>query len=173
MRMQKIRSAMLSALLCAAGAGASAQTLLSADWATSACEAWNRDAVLTDKLAESGWAANDKGRGFKVMQLYRRDCGQKPSAEMRIAFKGGKALCVYGGKVETAALDTGADYVMSADTARWVEMGRGDYGPMRAMMFGRLHFVGPKMEAMGNMEPFENFLRLAGKVPGKADSCPE
>jgi putative sterol carrier protein len=61
---------------------------------------------------------------------------------------------------------------MSAETARWLEMGRGEYGPMRAMMFGRLAFVGPKMEAMSNMGPFESFLLLVGKVPGDTSSCP-
>ncbi len=98
--------------------------------------------------------------------------GAAPTAELRIALKGDKALCVYGGKVETTQLDRSAAYVMSAETARWVEMGRGDYGPMRAMMFGRLEFVGPKMEAMGNIGPFANFLLLVGKVPGSAQSCP-
>jgi putative sterol carrier protein len=160
-------------LLALASGTAGAQTvLMSEQWAAAACTAWNQDAVLTDQLAESGWAANDKGRGFKIMQLYRSDCGNRSTAEMRIAQKDGKALCVYGGKVQGQSLDAGADYVMSAETARWLEMGRGDYGPMRAMMFGRLQFQGPKMEAMSNMAPFENFLRLVGKVPGSTDSCP-
>jgi putative sterol carrier protein len=164
---------MAGALLCAASFAASAQTvLMSSEWASGACAVWNKDPVLTDKLVESGWASNDEGRGYKVMQLYRRDCGERPSAEMRIASTNGKALCVYGGKVESAQLKGSADYVMSADTARWLEMGRGDYGPMRAMMFGRLHFVGPKLEAMGNMGPFENFLLLVGKVPGDSAACP-
>ena len=106
------------------------------------------------------------------VQVFRTDCAPRPTAEMRIALKADKAMCVYGGKVETAQPDVDADYVMSATTARWVEMGRGDYGPMKAMMFGRLEFSGPKMEAMGNMGPFENFLLLVGKVPGGTQACP-
>jgi putative sterol carrier protein len=43
---------------------------------------------------------------------------------------------------------------------------------MKAMMFGRLNFEGPKMEAMGNMGPFANFLLLVGKVPGDWAACP-
>ena len=170
----KIRPASLAVALAAAVAGPAAAepVLMSAEWAQAACLAWNGDAVLTDKLAESGWVKNDKGRGHKVMQLFRTDCGARPTAELRIASKDGKALCVYGGKVETAQLDAGADYVMSATTARWGEMGRGEYGPMKAMMFGRLEFSGPKMEAMGNMGPFENFLLLVGKVPGNTQTCP-
>jgi putative sterol carrier protein len=51
-------------------------------------------------------------------------------------------------------------------------MGKGEYGPMRAMMFGRLGFDGPMMEAMRNMGPFENFLLLVGKVTGDTATCP-
>lgn len=151
---------------------AAAPVLMSAEWAKDACEAWNKDPVLTDKLVESGWVKNDAGRGFKVMGVYRSDCGSTPTAELRVSLKDGKAMCVYGGAPETAKLDSAADYVMKAETARWVEMGKGDYGPMKAMMLGRLGFDGPMMEAMGNMGPFENFLLLVGKVPGETASCP-
>ncbi len=151
---------------------AAAPVLMSAEWAKDACEAWNKDPVLTDKLVESGWVKNDAGRGFKVMGVYRSDCGSTPTAELRVALKEGKAMCVYGGAPETAKLDSGADYVMKAETVRWVEMGKGEYGPMKAMMFGRLGFDGPMGEAMGNMGPFENFLLLVGKVPGETTSCP-
>jgi len=168
-------AAPVALLFALAGGPALAQppVLMSADWGRAACEAWNKDATLTDKLAESGWAKNDLGRGFKVMHVYRSDCGGKATAEMRIALKAEKAQCVYGGAVQTAKLDDSADYVMSAETARWLEMGRGEYGPMRAMMFGRLAFAGPKMEAMGNMGPFESFLLLVGKVNASAVSCPQ
>ncbi len=145
--------------------------LMSGDWTKGLCQAWNAEPVLTGKLAESGWVKNDKGRGFKVIQIYRTDCGKKPTAEVRIALKDGKAACVYGGAAETAKLDMSADYVMDADTPRWEEMGRGEYGPMRAMMFGRLSFDGPMGEAMGNMGPFEAFLMLVGKVPYNVSTC--
>lgn len=153
---------------------AAAQTpvLMSPQWAEQACEAWNKEPKLTGALFESGWIKNDAGRGFKVMELYRGDCGQTPTAEMRVAAKDDKAICVYGGAVQTAQLDSGADYVMSADTPRWLEMGKGDYGPMRAMMLGRLDFSGPKLEAMGNMGPFSSFLLLVGKVQSDPSRCP-
>lgn len=63
------------------------------------------------------------------------------------------------------------DYTMHATTERWNQMGAGEYGPMKAMMFGRLEFTGPKMEAMSVMDPFEAFLRLPGKVAGDK-ACP-
>ena len=52
------------------------------------------------------------------------------------------------------------------------DWGKGEYGPMAAMMFGRLGFDGPMLEAMGNMGPFESFLLLVGKVPSETGSCP-
>ena len=79
---------------------------MSADWAKQACDAWNADPVLTGELAKSGWIENDAKRGFKVMQIYRTDCPNSPRVEMRVAMKDGKAMCVYGGKVETARSST-------------------------------------------------------------------
>ena len=148
-----------------------APVLMSSEWAKSACDAWNADTVLTDKLTD--WLKNDKGRGYKVMQIYRSDCENSPKVEMRIENKDGKAWCAYGGMAEHKELDSGADYLMHADTKRWQEMGAGEYGPMKAMMFSRLKFSGPKMEAMGNMGPFGNFLMLVGKVDSDASSCPQ
>ena len=149
-----------------------APAAMSPHWAQAMCTAWNAEPVLTDKLVESGWIRNDAGRGHKTMQIYRADCSNSARIEMRIALQSDKARCVAGGAASAAALDGGADYLMWADTARWREMGAGDYGPMRAMMFGRLNFEGPRMEAMGNMGPFESFLLLVGKVPGDWGACP-
>ena len=165
------------ALLAALGATASAAAwsdepaFMSGARAVAACAAWNQGPILTQDLVKSGWIKNDKGRGFKVLQVYRSDCGKLPTAELRVALKDGKAECVFGGPVETLTLDKGADYVMHATTERWKQMGAGEYGAMKAMMLGRLSFSGPYGEAMGNMGPFGNFLLLAGKVPGSA-ACP-
>lgn len=155
-----------------AGAAQASPVLMSPEWAAQACDAWNAEDQLTQGLSESGWTDNDKGRGFKILQIYRTDCEESPHVELRIVKKDGKAWCEYGGAVETQSLDFGADYIMHAETYRWEEMGRGEYGPMRAMMFGRLKFQGPKMEAMGNMGPFESFLMLPGKVENDVSRCP-
>ena len=160
-----------AAAMLAAGSALAAPGLMSDEWAREACTAWNADATLTNKLQESGWIANDKKRGYKVLQIYRKDCRDAPRVELRIASKDGKAMCVAAGK-SASTLDFDADYAMSAETARWLEMGRGEYGPMRAMMFGRLSFDGPMGEAMGNMGPFSSFLLLVGKVPSEAEGCP-
>ena len=168
-----LRLAATSLFAAATGAAlAQGSPAMSAAWAQSMCSAWNADATLTGQLVESGWIKNDGGRGFKAMQVYRADCPKSPRIELQVALKGDKAQCTYGGAAKTDKLDGGADYLMWAETSRWKEMGAGEYGPMKAMMFGRLNFEGPKMEAMGNMGPFGNFLLLVGKVPGDWAACP-
>lgn len=149
---------------------AHASPLMSSDWAAKACESFNSNPILTTELGEK-WIKNNGGRGYKIIHMYRTDCGDKFKVEMKIVPQGGKAICAYGGKVVHTQLNDDMDYVMHAETKRWNEMGAGEYGPMRAMMFGRLKFDGPKGEAMSVMGPFEQFLLLPGKVPGDS-ACP-
>ena len=146
--------------------------LMSADWAEQACKAWNEDPILTNDLYESGWVNNNLDRGYKVIILYRTDCPESKRAELKINAVEGKAECVYGGKVIDATVDKRADYIMHANTRRWIEMGTGKYGPMKAMLLRRLKFKGPKVEAMGNMGPFKNFLLLTGTVSSDTAACP-
>ncbi len=167
----KIAACGLALIMGAASAGE--PVLMSGEWGPAACDAWNSDPVLTGELVESGWIRNDKGRGYKVMQVFRSDCGERPTVELRVSLQDGQARCVYGGPVQTGELDGGADYVMHAKTSRWLEMGAGEYGPMKGMMLGRLSFSGPYGEAMGNMGPFSNFLLLVGKVPSDSATCPK
>ena len=157
-------------LLAGFASGANAAPLMSAEWATQACSYWNTNPALTTELAER-WAKNDGGRGYKVIHMYRTDCGENTKVEMTISTKGGKTTCVYAGPIQHASMNYDMDYTMHAETKRWREMGAGEYGTMRAMMFGRLKFDGPKGEAMKVMGPFEQFLLIPGKVPGD-DACP-
>ncbi|MEO5694758.1 MAG: SCP2 sterol-binding domain-containing protein [Usitatibacter sp.] len=169
---QIVRWTALAAIAVASSAMA-APVLMSAEWAAEACRAWNADAGLTGALYESGWAANNKNRAQKILRMARADCKESPQVELQIAVLDRQAHCVAGVPASAPPLDLDVDYLMTAQTARWMEMGRGEYGPMRAMMFGKLSFEGPMIEAMGNMGPFEGFLRLVGKVPGDTASCPK
>jgi putative sterol carrier protein len=146
--------------------------MMSIEYIKQFCGAWNADELMTKGLADSEWIDNDGDKGFKIIQLYRNDCPDSPHVEMQFERQNNKAMCVYAGKVENPELDRSADYEMYADTNRWVEIGNGDYGPMKAMMFGRLKFKGPKIEAMGNMGPFKNFLLLFGHFPSDPTVCP-
>ena len=90
----------LSYLLAAAGLvsiSAQAAPLMSAEWAVQACQAWNNNPILANELAEK-WIKNDASRGYKVIQMYRTDCGEDTKVEMTISAKEGKALCTYAGK---------------------------------------------------------------------------
>lgn len=148
-------------------------------WAQQACNAWNKNAVLTTNLgskSSSKWIRNDAGRGYKILQMYRSQCGAKTKIQMTIADKAGKAMCVYAGKPDGKKLNMSVDYVMNATDRNWTCMGRGSFGcgAMGAMMSGKLKFSGPKVEAMKVMGPFASFLRLAGAVPGKKGAtCPK
>ncbi len=167
MKYASIAAVLLTAF---AGAAQAAPAMMSAEWTAQACDAWNKDAQLTSGLADK-WIKNDAGRGYKIIHLYRTDCGEATQTELKIVSKDGKSMCVYGGAVQNAKMDYAVDYTMHATTEKWDEMGAGEYGPMKAMMFGRLKFTGPKMEAMSVMGPFEAFLKLPGKIPGDK-ACP-
>lgn len=141
---------------------------MSAQWARSAVVAWNDEPALTDELFESGWVTNTKdGRGFKTIEIYREDCPESPHVQLRMEAKENRAVAVYGGEVT----DDDPDYLMWAKTEKWIEMGKGEYGPMKAMTFRRLKFKGPMWEAMKNMGPFSAFLLLPGKIDADFETC--
>ncbi len=152
---------------------AQAATFMSADWAAEACKAWNQQDKLLEGLG-GDWIKNDAGRGYKVIHMYRSSCKNSPQVELVISNEGGKAKCTYGGAVKHEKLDYDVDYLMYADDDDWVCMGKGSWGcgPMGAMTTGKLKFNGPKMEAMGVMGPFGEFLELTGKIPSDRKACP-
>jgi hypothetical protein len=53
-----------------------------------------------------------------------------------------------------------------AEAARWLEMGKSEYGPHNAMMLCRPGFEDPKMEPLGSIT------LIIGKVPGGGDMVP-
>jgi putative sterol carrier protein len=160
----------LSATLGCTSLTAQSAVFMSDAWAEQTCAAWNKNATLTSELGD--WAKNDDGRGFKTIQMYRDKCGLSTKVELKIASKDGKAICTYGGAVTNASPDYGVDYLMHATDENWTCMGKGECKAMGAMMTGKLKFSGPKMEAMGVMGPFNEFLALTGTVGGDMGSCP-
>ena len=143
-------------------------------WAKKTCDAWNKNSTLTTGLAE--WSKNNKDRGYKLIQIYRTQCGTKSKIQLNIVNKGGKAICTYGGKPDGKKVDYDVDYLMHASDKDWTCMGKASFGcgAMGAMMSGKLQFKGPKVEAMGVMGPFGGFLELTGAVAGtKGKTCPK
>ncbi len=162
-------------LLAAAAASAHADTFMDDKWAQQVCSQWNQNQTLTTDLGgKDGWVANNGGKGYKALQMYRDGCGASTRVELDIAPKDGKAMCVYAGPVKTTKLNSSVDYLMHASDADWTCMGKGSWGcgAMGAMMSGKLQFEGPKMEAANVMGPFGDFLLLTGKVASSKSSCP-
>jgi len=154
--------------------GAMAAEFMDKNWAKKTCQAWNKNATLTKGLAK--WATNNKDRGYKLIQIYRTQCNSKSKIQLNIVNKGGKAVCVYGGKPDGKKVDHDVDYLMHANDDDWTCMGKGSFGcgAMGAMMSGKLKFKGPKGEAMSVMSPFGAFLELTGAVAGtKGKICPK
>ena len=162
-----ILTAALVALPFSANAG-----FMDASWAKQACDAWNGSATLTNELG-GDWASNDGGRGYKLIQMYREQCGADSKVQLNITNKDGKAICTYGGKPDGKAVDNSMDYLMHATDEDWTCMGEGSFGcgAMGAMTTGKLKFDGPKMEAMGVMGPFNAFLKLTGTIGGEKGAC--
>jgi putative sterol carrier protein len=162
----KVALTSLAIGLLSATAAHAGTPYMSAEWAAQACQSWNATPALANELGAK-WIKNDKGRGYKIIHMFRTDCGVDTKVELKIVPQGGKALCTYGGKVVDANLDYDVDYQMHATTSNW----KSDMNPATAMLFGNLKFDGPKLEAMSVMGPFKGFMTLASKVPGDA-ACP-
>ncbi|MDX5930222.1 SCP2 sterol-binding domain-containing protein [Acidiphilium acidophilum] len=151
----------------APAAMAAKPVFMSPQWATQLCTAWNRTPQLTKGLG-GGWAQNTGAKRYKIITLSDSICKVSAPIELKIAPKNGLAECIYGGALTATSLDYSHDYSMWATTANWMDMG----SPMTAMMFGRLNFKGPKLEAMRNMGPFGGFLHLVPTVPASFKYCP-
>ncbi|AAC06410.1 SCP2 sterol-binding domain-containing protein [Aquifex aeolicus] len=140
---------------------------MDAEWAKQFCEVWNNTPELVEKLGKSeSWTEVPERKLF----LYRKDCGPEKQIQLTIKNENGRAVCVYGGWKKDEKTDN--DFLMYADTKRWLEMGRKEYGPMKAMLFGRLKFEGPRFVAMKNMGPFEAFLDKIDEVEADTSRCP-
>ncbi|MCS7263154.1 MAG: SCP2 sterol-binding domain-containing protein [Aquificaceae bacterium] len=137
------------------------------EYAKALCELWNKTPQLSEQLGKSeSWMSATERRLF----IYREECGDSRQIQLTIRNEGGRAQCVYGGPAKDRRGKE--DFLMYAETRRWLEMGKKEYGPMKAMMLNRLKFEGPKGVAMKNMGPFEAFLDMVDNAPHDASRCP-
>jgi putative sterol carrier protein len=111
------------------------------------------------ELVASGWAGNDGGRGFKVIQIVVE--GTDMTAELHLDGTG--KIVKYNRGLPTK-VNFDFDYKMTSTKDGWAEMATGKNGPMYHMtpFVGALSFEGPMKEAMGNMGPFAQFLIVIG-----------
>jgi len=150
-----------------------AGSFMDSQWADTLCQDWNQSETLTTELVGDRWIGNSGDKGYKVIQMYRDECGPESRVELQVTEKDGKAICTYGGPAKTKQLDESVDYLMHATDEHWTCMGEGRFGcgAMGAMMSGKLQFAGPKMEAADVVEPFNAFLQLTAEPEGNT-SCP-
>ena len=154
----------------------SASDFMDASWAKNMCSQWNQNAGLSQQLGGETWVDNNAGRGYKLIQLYRTECGASTKIQLTIKNQQGKAICTYGGKPNNQALDSKVDYVLHAKDKHWVCIGAGKFGcgAAGALSTGKLQLKGSMAEVKSVMQPFSTFLKLVGQVPGKkgAEHCP-
>ena len=153
------------------------------EWAELVCQTWNENDVLgrelgllpSDGVVGTQWIANDGGRGYKVIQLYRTECGAASKVQLTIINKGDNAFCQYGGRPDGKILDIEMDYIMHASDSDWdcIINAKWGCGAMGAIISGKLKLEGPKLEVMNTVEPFARFLRLLGTVKGDKKACGE
>ena len=153
--------------LAIVGGAFAVDVFMGPEYAKELCDVWNNTPKLTDELGKSeSWTAVPERKLF----IYREDCSAEKQIQLTIKNEDGKAKCIYGGPAKDKRGKD--DFLMYAPTNRWEEMGRGEYGPMKAMMLRRLKFEGLKGVAMKNMGPFEAFLTAIGKPSYDASKCP-
>jgi len=155
---------------------ANANDFMDTSWAQNLCSQWNKNATLSQQLGGATWVDNNAGRGYKLIQLYRTECGSSTKIQITIKNQKGKAICTYGGKPNSKTLNSKVDYVMHAKDKHWTCIGAGKFGcgAAGALSTGKLQLKGPIGEAKRVMQPFSTFLKLVGQVPGKkgVEHCP-
>lgn len=149
---------------------------MDANWAKKICNQWNKSHTLSKQLAGDAWVANNAGRGYKLIYMYRSECGASSKVQLTIQDQDGKAVCSYGGLPDGKSLNSKVDYVLHAKDKHWSCMGAGKFGcgVAGAISTGKLKLSGPKAEAKSVINPFGSFLKLAGQIPGNKgkEHCP-
>lgn len=169
-----LKKIVFGAVLVLSSSTVTADVFMDEAWAAKLCDAWNGNSALTDDLAKDDWMKNN-ARGYKLIQMYREECGESSLVQLKIEERGSQAICATGGLPDGQKLSKKVDYRLSAKDKHWQEMQAGTYGPLKAMMFGYMTLQGPYDEAMYNMKPFTEFLRVAGAIPGDMgpNNCPK
>jgi len=121
-------------------------TFLSEDWIKAYAEEWNKNENLKDAL---------KKFSAKI-KYYIDDLNQPP---VFIEVKNGEVID-YG-----IANGEKYDFEMWANLDDWKILATGQMGPKAAMLTKKLKFKGSMIKAMKYMSPFEESLKMMGRVP--------
>ncbi len=119
---------------------------LTEEWIKLYSEEWNKNEKLKNDL---------KSFSAKI-KYYIQDSNQPP---VFIEVKNGEVVN-YG-----LADDSKYDFEMWATLDNWKILATGQMGPKAAMLTKKLNFKGSMIKAMKYMSPFEESLRMMGKIP--------
>ncbi len=119
---------------------------LTEEWIKLYSEEWNRNEKLKNDL---------KSFSAKI-KYYIQDINQPP---VFIEVKNGEVVD-YG-----LADNSKYDFEMWATLDNWKILATGQMGPKAAMLTKKLNFKGSMIKAMKYMSPFEESLRMMGKIP--------
>ncbi len=119
---------------------------LSEEWIKQYAEEWNRNEKLKEGLKK-----------FSATIKYYIEGSDQPPVYIKVE----------KGEVKEAGLapDMKYDFEMWATPEDWKVLATGEMGPKAAMLTKKLKFKGSMITAMKYMGPFEESLRMMGKVP--------
>lgn len=119
---------------------------LSTEWIKAYQNEWNRNEKLKQDL-----------KNFTASIKYYID-GKEEEAVHLIVENG---VAVESGKADNRKYD----FEMWATYKDWQTLAKGEMGPKAAMLTKKLKFKGSMITAMKYMGPFEESLRMMGKIP--------
>ncbi len=120
-------------------------TFLSEDWIKAYAEEWNRNESLKNALKK-----------FSAKIKYYIDDIQQPPVFIEV--KNGEVVN-YG-----LADNSKYDFEMWATLDDWKTLATGQMGPKAAMLTKKLKFKGSMIKAMKYMAPFEESLKMMGRI---------
>ncbi|MGC9007261.1 MAG: SCP2 sterol-binding domain-containing protein [Sulfurihydrogenibium sp.] len=120
---------------------------LSEEWINLYKEEWNKNEKLKDGL-----------KTFSAKIKYYIE-GQEDKAVHLVVENG---IAIEAGKADN---NTKYDFEMWATEKDWKILANGEMGPKAAMLTKKLKFKGSMITAMKYMGPFEESLKMMGKIP--------
>ena len=119
---------------------------LSEEWINMYKEEWNKNDKLVNDL-----------KGFTTSIKYFVEGKENEAVELIVE----NGVAKSAGKADNKKYD----FEMWATYDNWKILAKGEMGPKAAMLTKKLKFKGSMITAMKYMGPFEESLRLMGKIP--------
>jgi len=113
------------------------------------------------ELVNSGWAENDGGKNFKIVQIFVNHSFQ--SIELHINKSGKIITWIDSARSSDSSINPDVDYQFFADIEDWRMISKGENDFMYHLTVGGLTFKGPMMEAMSKMQAIDQLLLIIAK----------